>query len=82
MKEIQSRSSKQAERGNQQREANYKGTAKEEEVSRVLSRFSLTLRPRTNSNFFFTNRRLIASVFNSPFYSSRRHIGLVAAQTR
>ena len=39
--------------GHQQREANYRGSAKEEEVSRVLSGFSLTLGPRTNSNFVF-----------------------------
>ena len=32
-------------RGHQQREANYKGSEKEEEVSRVLSRFSPSLRP-------------------------------------
>ena len=51
-------------RGHQQREANYEGSAKEEEVSRVLSGFSLTLRPR-KIQIFFTNRRLIlASVYN------------------
>ena len=44
--------------GHQQREANYKGPEKEEEVSRVLSGFSLTLRPRKIQTFF-TNRRLI-----------------------
>ena len=45
-------------RGHQQREANYKGSEKEEEVSRVLSGFSLTLRPR-KIRTFITNRRLI-----------------------
>ena len=60
-------------RGHQQREANYEGSAKEEEVSRVLSGFSLMLRPRKNSNFFVTNRRLIlASVFNSTDFMSNR----------
>ena len=39
-------------RGHQQREASYKGSEKDEEVSRVLSRFSLTLRPKKNSNLF------------------------------
>ena len=33
-------------RGHEQREANYKASEKEEEVSRVLYGFSLTLRPR------------------------------------
>ena len=32
-------------RGHQQREASYKGSEKEEKVSRVLSGFSLALRP-------------------------------------
>ena len=40
-------------RGHQQREANYKGSEKEEEVSRVLSGFSLTLRPRKIQTFFY-----------------------------
>ena len=39
-------------RGHQRREADYKGSEKDEEVSRVLSGFSLTLRPRKNSNLF------------------------------
>ena len=51
-------------RGHHQREANYKGSEKEEEVSRVLSGFSLTVRPRKIQSFF-TNRRLIlALVYN------------------
>ena len=51
-------------RGHQQREASYKGSEKEEKVSRVLSGFSLALRPRKIQSFF-TNRRLIlASVYN------------------
>ena len=40
-------------RGHQQREANYKGSTKEEKVCRVLCEFPLTLRPKRNSNFFF-----------------------------
>ena len=40
-------------RGLQQREANCKGSAKEEEVSRVLSGFSLTLRLRKKFELFF-----------------------------
>ena len=53
-------------RGHQQTEAIYKGSKKEEEVSRVLSGFHLTLRPGKSKNLFFTNRRLIlASFFNS-----------------
>ena len=51
-------------RGHQQREANHKGSEKEEEVSRVLAGFSLTLRPR-KIQISFNNRRLIlASVYN------------------
>ena len=37
-------------RVHQLREGNYKESKKEEEVSRVLSGFSLMLRPRKNSN--------------------------------
>ena len=54
-------------RGHQQTEANYKGSEKEEEVGRVLSGFSLTLRPR-KIPFFYINRLLIlilASVYTS-----------------
>ena len=40
-------------KGHQQREANYKGSEKEEEVSRALSEFSLTLRPRKIQTFFY-----------------------------
>ena len=40
-------------RGHQQTEANYKGSEKEEEVGRVLSGFSLTLRPRKIPTFFY-----------------------------
>ena len=51
-------------RGHQQREANYKGFEKNEVVRRVLSGFSLTLRPRKIQTFF-NNRCLIpASVYN------------------
>ena len=55
-------------RGHQQREANREGSEKEEEVSRVLSGFSLTLRPRKIQNFFFPNeavRRLSGSLKTS-----------------
>ena len=45
-------------RGHQQREANHKGSEKEEEVSRALSGFPLTLRSRKMQTFL-TNRRLI-----------------------
>ena len=56
------------------KEPNCKGSAKEEEVSRVLSGFSLTLRLRKKFKLFFTNRRLIlASVFNSIVYVSVKH---------
>ena len=49
-------------RGYQQREANYKGSAKEEEVGRVLSGFSLSLRPRKKFKLFFYQ-----SSFNTSF---------------
>ena len=39
-------------RGHQQREANYKGSEKEEKVRCVLSGFSLMLRPRKIQTFF------------------------------
>ena len=51
-KEIQRAPENRLKRGHQQREANHKGSEKEEEVSRVLSGFSLTLRPRKIQNFF------------------------------
>ena len=38
-------------RGHQRREANYQGVKKAEEVSRVLSGFSLTLSPEKLKNF-------------------------------
>ena len=41
-------------RGLQQIEANYKGSMEEEEVSRVLSGLSLTLRLKKNSNPFLS----------------------------
>ena len=44
---------KRLKRGHQQREAKYKGSGKEEEVSRGLPVFSLTLRPRKFKPFFF-----------------------------
>ena len=49
----------------QQREANHKGFVKEEEVSRVLSGFSLALRPRKIQTFFPNLRLILASVYNS-----------------
>ena len=55
VKEMQSSSrKKRLKKGHQQREANYKGSPKEEGLSRVLSGYSLTLRPRKNSNFLFS----------------------------
>ena len=51
-------------RGHQQREANYKGSDKEEEVSRVLSGFSLTLRSKKIQTFFNNSRLILASVYN------------------
>ena len=62
-------------RGHQQREANYKGSEKEEGVSCVLSGFSLSPRPRKiQTFFFFTNRRLIlAWVFNSTDHVSVKY---------
>ena len=51
-------------RGHQQREVNYKGSEKDEEVSRVLSGFSLTLRPRKIQTFFNNRRLILASVYN------------------
>ena len=49
-------------RGHQQREANYKGSEKDEEVSRVLSGFSLTQSPRKIQTFFNNRRLILASV--------------------
>ena len=43
--EIQRAPKYRLKRGHQQREGNHKGSEKEEEVSRVLSGFSVTLRP-------------------------------------
>ena len=51
-------------RGHQQREVNYKGSEKEEEVSHVLSGFSLTLRPRKFQTFFSNHHLMLASVYN------------------
>ena len=45
-KEIQTAPENRLKRGHQQREANYKGFEKEEEISHVVWGFSLTLRPR------------------------------------
>ena len=45
-------------RGLQQIEANYKGSMKEEEVSRVLSRLSLTLRLRKIQTLFYQKVRI------------------------
>ena len=51
-KEIRRASENRLKRGLQQREANHKGSAKEEGVSDVLSGFPLTLRPRKIQTFF------------------------------
>ena len=51
-------------RGHQQRETNYKGSEKDEEVSRVLSGFSLTLRLRKMQTFFNNRRFILASVYS------------------
>ena len=51
-------------RDNQQREANYKGSDKDEEVSRILSVFSLALRPRKIQTFLNNRRLILASVYN------------------
>ena len=45
-KEIQTAPENRLKRGHQQREANYKGSEKEEEVRAVLSGFPRMLRPR------------------------------------
>ena len=46
------------------REVNYKGSEKEEEVSRVFSGFSLKLGPRKIQTFFNNRRLILASVYN------------------
>ena len=56
----------------QQREANHKGFVKEEEVSRVLSGFSLALRPRKIQTFFPNLRLILASVYNSNHVSVKQ----------
>ena len=50
-------------RGHEQREANYKGSEKEEGISRVLSRF-FSFSPRKIQNFFNNRRLILASVYN------------------
>ena len=50
--------------GHQQREANFKEYEKEEEVSHVLSGFSLSLRLRKIQMFFTSRRLILASVYN------------------
>ena len=50
--EVQRAQENRLKRGHSQREADHKGSEKEEEVSRVLPGFSLTLRPRKIQNFF------------------------------
>ena len=52
MKEIQRAPVNRLKRSRQQREANYKDSEKEEEVSRVFFGFSLTLRLRKIQTFF------------------------------
>ena len=64
-KEIQRAPANGQKRGQQQREANYKGSEREEEVSRVLAEFSLTLRPRKIQTFFTNCRLILASGHNS-----------------
>ena len=56
----------------QQREANHKGFVKEEEVSRLLSGFSLALRPRKIQTFFPNLRLILASVYNSNHVSVKQ----------
>ena len=51
-KEIQRVPGNRLKRDHQQREANYKVSEKEEKLSRVLSGFSHTLRPRKIQTFF------------------------------
>ena len=64
-KEIQRDPENRLKRGHQQREAIHKGSEKEEEVSRVLSGFFLTLRPRKIQTFFPNLRLILDSVYNS-----------------
>ena len=64
-KEIQRAPENRLKRGHQRREANHKGSTKEEEVSRVLSGFSLTLRSRKIQTFFPILRLILALVYNS-----------------
>ena len=64
-KEIQRDPENRLKRGHQQREANHKGSEKEEEVSRVLSEFFLTLRPRKIQTFFPNLGLILDSVYNS-----------------
>ena len=64
-KEIQRAPENKVKRGHHQREANHKGSEKEEEVSRVSSEFSLTLRPKKIQTFFPNLRLILASVYNS-----------------
>ena len=63
-KEIQRRPENRLRRGHQQREANDKRSEKEEEISRVLSGFSLALRPRKIRTFLNNRRLTLASVYN------------------
>ena len=51
-KEIQRAPENRLKRSHQHREANHKGSKKEEEVIRVLSGFSVTLRLRKIQRFF------------------------------
>ena len=53
-------------RGHQQREANHKGSEKEEELNRVLSAFSLTLRPRKTQTSLFNHCTFQRCVFMLP----------------
>ena len=52
-------------RGHYQREANHKGSEKEEGVNRVLSGFSLTLRPSKLQTIFPNLRLILPPVYNS-----------------
>ena len=71
-KEIQRVPENKLKRGYHQREANHKGSEKEEEVSRVSSGFSLTLRPRKIQIFFPNLRLILASVYNSNHVSVKQ----------
>ena len=51
-------------RRDHQQRANYKGSEKDQAVSRVISGFSLTLRLRKIQTYFNNRRLILASVYN------------------